>query len=59
MPRTSIVLTTATDKELRDIAEQRDRSRNYVINEAISFYLLHRNDHNGAKPTPKKKAGSR
>jgi predicted DNA-binding protein len=59
MPRTTIVIKEAADKAVREIAEKRDRSRNYVINEAIAFYLEHRNDYNGSKPIPKKKAGSR
>jgi predicted transcriptional regulator len=59
MPRTTIVINDAADKAVREVAEQRDRSRNYIINEAISFYLEHRNDHNGSKPSPKKKAGTR
>jgi predicted transcriptional regulator len=54
MPRTTIVLRDAIDKQVREIAEQRDRSRSYVINEAITFYLEHRNDNNGKRPTTKK-----
>lgn len=55
MARTTIVIKDSVDQQLRELAEKRDRSRNYVISEAITFYLEHRNDFNGVKPTTKKR----
>lgn len=55
MARTTIVIKDAIDQQVRELADKRDRSRNYIINEAITFYLEHRNDFNGVKPTTKKR----
>lgn len=54
--RTTVVIKDAYDKEVRELAEVRDRSRNYIINEAIGFYLEHLNNFNGKEPQPRKKA---
>ena len=54
MPRTTIVLKDAADAAVREIAEKRDRSRNYVIAEAIDFYLKHRDSYVNGSPARKR-----
>jgi predicted DNA-binding protein len=63
--RTSIVLSEKAYDELEAIAKKRDRSRNYVMVEAIGFYLEQNRDKffPVEKPQPvirkKKAAGAR
>jgi predicted transcriptional regulator len=59
MPRTTIVLKDALDLKVREVAKERDRSRNYIISEAIAFYLEQHYPQNGTKPATRKKAGAR